>query len=163
MKNRDVLFGSLLVLLATPAAAQAASPCFVAFVHGSGEKFDDQSPAPESLENYWTPDGSSWNSFTYYAGRQWDQDRGCIIHRVGYDGYAEWWSDRAAGRVAASPNQFIEDNQIGDGQLVIIAHSMGGVVARYLINSGVPGAPYYNEYAWLDPRMAYDLRGRGRA
>jgi hypothetical protein len=31
------------------------------------------------------------------------------------------------------------------------------VVVRYIVNSGMPGAPYYNEYFGWDPRMDYDL------
>jgi hypothetical protein len=82
---------------------------------------------------------------------------------VGYDGDQTWWHARAAGRVAGSLHDFIDKYNIPDGKLVIVTHSMGGVVARYVINSGMPQAPYYNEYTWLDPRMDYDLVRRKTA
>ena len=67
---------------------------------------------------------------------------------MGYDGNQQWWHDRAAGKVAASLNDFIKQHTIPDGKLILVGHSMGGVLARYVVNNGVPQAPFYNEYAW---------------
>ncbi|HEY0713475.1 MAG TPA: hypothetical protein VGF45_12430, partial [Polyangia bacterium] len=54
-------------------------------------------------------------------------------------------------------HDFLTAHALPDGALTLIGHSMGGLVVRYVVNSGSPAAPYYNEYAWLDPRMDYDL------
>src|SRR5687768_12448885 len=88
------LFGS------SRAFAQAA-PCYMAFIHGSGQNFHDEDPrSSTALEHYWAKDGAVFNSFVYYAARQWAGEAGCRIWRVGYDGNQSWWSERAAGRVA---------------------------------------------------------------
>ena len=148
---------------ATPALA-GDGRCYIAFIHGSGDNFHDEDPRSSSaLENYWALDGAVFNSFVYYAGRQWAGDQACRVWRVGYDGNQQWWHDRAAGKVAASLREFIEQENIGDGQLVLVGHSMGGVVARYVVNNGMPNAPFYNEYMGLDPRMDYDLIRRKTA
>jgi hypothetical protein len=151
-----VAVGCVLGVAAGEAAA-ASSPCYVAFVHGSGDDFHDLSSGPPAVESptaidqYWMANGHADTSFVSAAGA------GCAIWRVGYDGNQQWWSDRAAGKVASSLHDFIDQFAIPDGALTIIGHSMGGVVVRYLINSGTPGAPYYNEYVGWDPRMDYDL------
>jgi hypothetical protein len=56
---------------------------------------------------YWSSDGTPYNSFIYYAARQWSPS-GCVVWRTGYDGNQQWWSYRAAGRVAASLHDFID-------------------------------------------------------
>jgi hypothetical protein len=167
---KRVVWTGLLALVAgggtigTPAPpARAAEPCYMAFVHGSGSNFHDDDPeASPGMNGYWSPGGGDAVSFIHQSARRWAPD-GCKVWRVGYDGDQTWWHQRAAGRVAASLHDFIEKYAIPDGKLVIVAHSMGGVVARYVINSGMPQAPYYNEYTWLDPRMDYDLVRRKTA
>src|SRR3712207_8950907 len=52
-------------------------------------------------------------------------DDGCRVWRVGYDGKQQWGHDRAAGRVAASLHDFIEQHDIPDGKLALVGHSMG--------------------------------------
>jgi hypothetical protein len=153
------LFGS------APARAQTAGTdrCYIAFIHGSGDNFHDEDPGSARLESYWAAGGQAFNSFVYYAGRQWAGEAACKVWRVGYDGNQQWWSDRAAGRVAASLHDFIDQNDIPDGKLVLVGHSMGGVLARYLIGNGTPQAPYYNEYVGQNPRMDYDLVRRKTA
>jgi hypothetical protein len=152
--------GSILV---RPPSARAAEPCYMAFVHGSGSNFHDEDPQSSfAIDSYWSPGGGDAMSFIFQSARRWAED-GCIVWRVGYDGDQQWWHERAAGRVAASLHDFIDLYDIPDGKLILVGHSMGGVVARYVINSGVPQAPYYNEYTWLDPRMDYDLVRRKTA
>src|SRR5688500_8109993 len=61
--------------------------CYMAFIHGSGDKFDGEDPlSSEAIASYWTSDGSDGNSFVYYAARLWAGDQGCVSLRVGYDG-----------------------------------------------------------------------------
>lgn len=150
-----IVFGVWLLCVSTPALSQER--CYMAFIHGSGDNFHDLDPSAPALENYWAAGGQQFNSFVYYAARLWAGDAGCKVWRVGYDGNQQWWSDRAAGKVAASLHDFIDQHNIPDGKLILIGHSMGGVVARYVVGNGVPQAPYYNEYAWQNSRMDYDL------
>jgi hypothetical protein len=139
--------------------ARASPACYVAFVHGSGDDFHDAPAGLASgpIDGYWQVDGRPDTSFIAAAGRIADGPAACAVWRVGYDGNQQWWSDRAAGKVASSLHDFIDSYAIPDGALTIVGHSMGGVVARYVVNSGAPAAPYYNEYVGLDPRMDYDL------
>jgi hypothetical protein len=139
-----------------PRARAATPPCYMAFVHGSGSNFHDDDPlASPGMDGYWSPGGGDALSFIHQSARRGTPD-GCTVWRVGYDGEQTWWHQRAAGRVARSLNDFIDKYEIPDGRLVIVTHSMGGVVARYVVNNGMPQAPYYNEYTWLDPAMDYD-------
>ncbi|HEY0710913.1 MAG TPA: hypothetical protein VGG33_29190 [Polyangia bacterium] len=131
-------------------------PCFVAFVHGSGDNFHDEPAVSAAIDRYWSPDGGASTSFIDGVAKA-DPSRACVVWRVGYDGNQSWWSERAAGKVAASLHDFIDTYAIPDGALTLIGHSMGGLVVRYVVNSGSPAAPYYNEYAWLNPRMDYEL------
>jgi hypothetical protein len=166
MKRVAWVMGAWLCLVtgARGTAAEGDPPCFVAFIHGSGDDLHDEGPDSARVESYWTPDGTPQSSFTHQAGRQWDTSGGaCAIWRVGYDGNQAWWSDRAAGRVARSLRDFIDQYAIPDGRLVLIGHSMGGLVARYVVNNGTPGAPYFNEYKALDERMDYELVRRKTA
>jgi hypothetical protein len=126
----------------------SAQRCFVAFVHGHGPNYLGASQ--QTIESgYWSDSadpvygGISWSSFDYYsAGRL-----GCTTFLVGYDGTAYFWDGGAAGAVADQINGFISNNGIGNqqgDQLIIVAHSMGGLVVRWIMNNGVPGSPYYN-------------------
>ena len=149
--------------VAKPAPARASEPCYMAFVHGSGSNYHDDDPlSSPGMDGYWSPGGGDPMSFIYQSARRWAAD-GCQVWRVGYDGDQTWWHNRAAGRLAGSLHDFIDRHDIPDGRLVIVAHSMGGVVARYVINNGMPHAPFYNEYTGLDPRMDYDLVRRKTA
>jgi hypothetical protein len=145
---------TLLLAGLSPGFARAA--CFLAFVHGSGESLHDGPQGPQgsdAINRYWSSDGSVANSLIQGMANT----SACFIWRVGYDGNQQWWSDRAAGKVAASLHDFIDAFDIPDGALTVIGHSMGGLVVRYLVNNGSPGAPYYNEYQWMNERMDYDL------
>jgi hypothetical protein len=149
--------------IAVSAQARAEAPCYMAFVHGSGSNHHDDNPrASPGMDEYWSPGGGDALSFIYQSARRWSAD-GCVVWRVGYDGDQAWFHPRAAGQVAASLHDFIKLHAIPDGKLVIVGHSMGGVVARYVVNNGMPQAPYYNEHAWRDPRMDYDLVRRKTA
>ena len=151
----SLALASVVGVLALVAPAQASPPCYLAFVHGSGDDLHDvpQGEVSAEIDRYWQPDGRGDASFITGA----EQSAGCVVWRIGYDGNQQWWSDRAAGKVAASLHDFIDQYGIADGALTIVGHSMGGVVARYVVNSGSPSAPYYNEYIGWDPRMDYDL------
>ena len=157
--------GALYALDGSTASAQietgqtgSGKRCYMAFIHGSGDKFHDEDPtSSDAIARYWSADGTDGGSFVYYAAKLWAGDQGCVSLRVGYDGEAQWWHQRAAGKVAATLNDFIKRHSIADGGLVLVGHSMGGVLARYVVNNGMPHSPFYNEYAGSDPRMDYDL------
>lgn len=118
--------------------------CFVAFVHGRGD--DRTGWSQEGLETYWAPDtdgdGASDRSYsmTVWAA----EEAGCRVLRVGYDGTAGFWQARAAGSVARQIARWIDAEAIADGELVVIGHSMGGLVVRWIANQGVPGSPYFD-------------------
>jgi hypothetical protein len=139
-----------------------AAPCYIAYVHGSGSDlqyitthsgFDTWIPSTSGeggdwIEREWTPDRSpnvtTTNSFTYYSSRSYDPAQACAIFRVGYNGYDYWWQNDAAGLVARQINQFIDQEAIPDGRLIIVTHSMGGVLGRWILDNGVANAPFYN-------------------
>jgi len=120
------------------ASAASAQRCFVAFVHGRGDNLTGHSQ--DQLESeYWSL-GNTYSSMTYYGAGV----RGCTILRVGYDGHSAFWDAGAAGSVADQINNFISANGIQAGELIVVAHSMGGLVVRWIMNNGVAGSPYYN-------------------
>src|SRR5262249_28149697 len=125
----------------------SAQRCFVAFVHGHGPNY--QGASQQAIENgYWSdPVDSgygtmqSWSSFDYYAAGR----RGCVTTLVGYDGTQYFWDAGASvstqiNAVIGAPNNI--GSQPGD-QLILVGHSMGGLVLRWIMNNGVPGSPYY--------------------
>lgn len=130
--------------LARYEGASVSGRCFVVFVHGRGD--DRRGWSQQALEAYWAPDADgdgaldSRYSMTRYAA----QERGCEVLRVGYDGSASYWAASAAGEVARQTASWIDERGIGEGELLMVAHSMGGVVARWIVNQGEQGAPYYD-------------------
>lgn len=131
----SLLAMALVLGLASGASAQR---CFVAYVHGRGD--DLTGHTQDQLEaEYWSL-GNTYSSATYYGATV----RGCTVFRVGYDGSSAFWDSRAAGSVASQINGFISQQGIQAGELIIVAHSMGGLVVRWIMNNGVAGAPYYN-------------------
>jgi len=165
-------FGGLCLLL--PNEAHAYS-CYIAYIHGSGSRLQDApfhegfnaipaDPADggDRIEAEWTPDRSpadtTYNSFTFRSSKAELGNDGCAVFRVGYDGIQGWWQDGAAALTAAQLNDFITEYDIPDGNLIIIAHSMGGLVGRWILNQGVPNAPYYNysgDYARIVQKTKY--------
>lgn len=137
--------------------ARASGPCYVALLHGSGPDLSDRDPRSAEMERYWNPAGDPARSLAAEATSPERVSGRCVTAYVGYDGGVEWWHVRAAGRAARSIGEFIDAHHIPDGGLILIGHSMGGLVARYIVNNGAPEAPYYNEYAGDDARMDYDL------
>jgi hypothetical protein len=141
------LVAMTMVLSLTSVAS--AQRCFVAYVHGHGPNYLGASQ--QAIENgYWadsTDSGyntmQSWSSFDYYSAGT----RGCTTFLVGYDGTQYFWDTNAAGAVADQINGFINNNGIGNqsgDRLIVVAHSMGGLVVRWIMNNGAAGSPYYN-------------------
>ncbi len=147
MQKGIPLFAALAVLC--PGASRAA-PCYVAYVHGKLSSTPGSS-GPSNLtpgsgatdtdrRNYWRRGPSdTYGDFVLYSGIA----RGCAVLVTGYDGTAAFW-DAAAGAVAQQINAFVAQNAVPDGQLVLVGHSLGGLVARWIVNNGVGGAAYYN-------------------
>ncbi len=144
----------------------ADAPCYIAFVHGSGSHFgrkdgykDADFEAPDdpvinmigNMETSWNPDAreaKTNRSLTYHASRRYGQDlgwgSGCATVRIGYNGYQPWYHEEAAGRVASRLAQFIDYVGIPAHRLVVVTHSMGGLVMRHILNHANPQALYYN-------------------
>ena len=142
----------------------AGGQCYVAFVHGSGEDHTADTDAFFSSTN-WVNGGREafWNkpshrayptetafSLTKHAARlEYPSETRCIGYRVGYNGNVEWWNGSpsnpgAAWKVAADLNTFINTYNIPDGKLIVVTHSMGGNIMRWIANQGVANAPYFN-------------------
>lgn len=130
--------------LASTRGASQTGRCFVVFVHGRGE--DRRGWSQEALEAYWAPDADGDGSIdsTYSLTRWAAEEQGCEVLRAGYDGSAAFWDGAAAGEVARQTADWIEARGIESGELVMITHSMGGLVGRWIANQGVPGAPYHD-------------------
>jgi len=91
--------------------------------------------------NYWRHGpNDTYGDFVLYSGIA----RGCAVLVTGYDGTAAFWDAAAAGAVARQIIAFVAQNAVPGGQLVLIGHSMGGLVARWIVNNAVGGAAYYN-------------------
>lgn len=129
---------AVMVVVLGLASTASAQRCFVAYVHGRGN--DYRGASQDYLEaDYWSL-GNTYSSATYYGA----QVRGCTVLRVGYNGHAAFWDSSAAGTAADQINAFITQNNIQPGELILVGHSMGGLVVRWILNNGVPNAPYYN-------------------
>ncbi len=123
--------------IGTIAPSSASADCYVAFVHGRG--IDRTEHSQTQLEDlYWAPDGLD-SATEWGAGMH-----GCTVRRIGYNGTRAFFDGGAAHVAAAQINDFISDYGIGDGELIIIGHSMGTLVTRYILNNGTPNAPLYN-------------------
>ncbi|MBO6933885.1 MAG: proprotein convertase P-domain-containing protein [Deltaproteobacteria bacterium] len=118
-----------------PSSADAA--CYVAFVHGRGDDRTEHSQS-QMEDKYWAPEGL--DSATYWAAER----KGCVVRRIGYNGARSFFDGGAANVAAQQINDFISDYDIQDGELILIGHSMGTLVTRYILNNGTPNAPLYN-------------------
>ena len=140
------------------AEATGASPCYVALLHGSGPDLTAEMHEGSALmERYWNPAQDPAFALARQAQRADLVAAHCTFLRVGFDGGSPWWSEKAAGAAARALQEFIVSEQIPDGRLLLVGHSMGGLVARYIVNNGDEDAPYFNEYAGRDARMDYGL------
>ena len=157
-------------LAAVSSAKADEAPCYIAFVHGSGSDYsqatihegfntrisDDGAASNDAIAGYWTPDrapaDTNYNNFTFWGSRANDGPNGCVSFRVGYNGNDYWWA--GAKQVADQINSFITKYDIQDGRLIIMTHSMGGIVGRWILNNGVPNSAYFN-YAGADYARIY--------
>jgi hypothetical protein len=167
LKTLSALAGAGAVM-ATLGSAHAA-PCYIAYVHGSSSSDDNSTDtlhegfdngAGDRLEGKWRSNNSIFNSFTYYSSRQYDPAKACAIFRVGYNGKNYWWENDSAGVVATQLNQFIDEYNIPDGQLIIVTHSMGGLVTRWILDNGVANSPYFNyngNYSRIVQKTKYQI------
>jgi hypothetical protein len=69
----------------------------------------------------------------------------CVYFRISYNGLVEWWHDAAAGLAARRLAEALDRYNVPDGKLVIVTHSMGGLVARHILNHGTPNSMFFNE------------------
>jgi hypothetical protein len=71
-------------------------------------------------------------------------DNSCIYFRVGWNGYVEWYHDAAVGAAARRLASYLDMYNVQDGELTIVSHSMGGLVARHILNHASPNSMYYD-------------------
>jgi triacylglycerol esterase/lipase EstA (alpha/beta hydrolase family) len=133
---RNLLALAVALFLLGNAGAASAQRRFIAYIHGRGGDRTGQSQT--QLENEYWSRGDTYSSFTNYSSA------GSVITRIGYDGTASFCDARASGEVANRLNDFIAANGIQAGELVLVGHSMGGLVVRNILNQGVPNSAYYN-------------------
>ena len=157
-----LLLGGGLIGLSAPARAEG--PCYMAFVHGSGSNYHDDDPqASPGMDQLLEPRRRQRPLLHLPVRAALGRRRLCrsggsattAIRPGGTPAPPAGWPPRCT--TSSTSTTF------PTAQLVIVGHSMGGVVARYVVNNGMPQAPYYNEYTWLDPRMDYDLVRRKTA
>jgi hypothetical protein len=164
--SATVLLASLAIPPGAPALGArpgATRACYVALLHGSGPDLHDEDGRSPAMERYWNPSGDPARSLAARARSPDSLDGRCVVTRIGFDGGAPWWHVRAAGRAARALHDFIDAHHVADGELILVGHSMGGLVARYIVNNGAGEAPYYNEFVGVDARMDYDLIRRKTA
>ena len=128
------------ILIAMTCARLASAQTYMVFVHGKGSDLSPGVVDDTARRNYWRRNSTdTTGDFVRYAAPS-----GVTSLVVGYDGRASFWDPESAGRVATQINNFITQYNIPDRQLIIVSHSMGGLVSRWILNNGVAGSPYYN-------------------
>jgi triacylglycerol esterase/lipase EstA (alpha/beta hydrolase family) len=107
-------------------ASKAEAACYTAFVHGKR----DGTPTAAQAEAYWNPEpGTTAYRFDWWAAGT----LGCKTTLIRYDGRQAFTT--AASTVGSRLASFISSNSIPAGQLLIVTHSMGGLVVRYGLNN----------------------------
>lgn len=126
LRGARALAVGLLASAATPGVARGA--CYVAFVHGKREG----KPTAAEVKTYWNPDPAS----TTYSFPYWSAERqGCKTLMVRWNSTQTFVSQ--ARDVASQIVSFVSANKVPAKQLIIVAHSMGGLVSRYILNNTV--------------------------
>jgi hypothetical protein len=129
-------------------ANPGAPRCFVALLHGGGIAPDWTDASEEELRGYFGSEGDESIVDTL-------ESAGCTVSLVGFDATAAFY-DRAATTAADDLERFIIEEGIEDDELIVIGHSFGGLVARYVMNHGVPNAPYHTEqFELIERRTKY--------
>lgn len=124
------------------ALAQATSPRAFFFIHGRGGNRRGHGAA-QLEDEYWSPSGQDTYSLTRYLSGQ-HLGRDVRIGYCGYDGTRAFFDGEAANACAFQLNQFIAQHNLQHDEVVIVAHSMGNLVARWMLANGNPNSPFYN-------------------
>ena len=116
-------------------------PCYVAFIHGAGR---DLQGDPEGAREYWAPATGNWRNPTpmwEHSLIRWvsQNESTCRTTAIGYRGDVDFMDDLAS--VGWQLRDFIDQHDIPDHRMIIVAHSMGGLVSRYLLNTAEPNSP----------------------
>jgi len=121
-----------------PSPDREFKDCWVVFVHGTGHDYHDW-PQPYV---YWEPSGF-WSQIppARLALPLWvtNNESNCHSTLVGYQGLTAFGDE--VTHVARQIRAFIDREQIPDHKLILIGHSMGGLMIRQLLNLGEPNAP----------------------
>lgn len=129
--------------------------CFVVYVHGRHDR--DLSPGAASDADrraYWQPTpGSLDGDFVEATSRLVPTGRLCETLVVGYDGRAAFFDEAAAGTVASQIAEFVEREAIPDSRVILIAHSMGGLVIRSILNRPLLDP----DYALVEQKTKYAI------
>jgi hypothetical protein len=109
-----------------PAEANAA--CYVAFVHGKRPG----KPTVAQVNAYWNPDPATTSySFPYWAATR----NGCSTLMVRWNSSLDFVSQ--SQDVTNQLANFVTAKAIPANQLMIVAHSMGGLITRYILNNSL--------------------------
>lgn len=143
------------VLISTTLASAAEAACYIAFIHGAGP---DDTAATDvvvtypmvrgTANSYWWPSNTGPNSsFVSNVAHIGSTDQtSCTARLITYnatDRYS-WWA--VTGDVGRNLKKFITEAQIPNGELIIVGHSMGGIMGRFVVNTGSPGNSFYPGY-----------------
>ncbi len=126
---------------ALPDTALPDTRCFIAYVHGwiNSANLDPAVATDAQRRAYWQPTpGSTTFDLVDASSRHGE----CLTLVTGYDTSRAFFEDGAAGTVARQIARFVRDNNVPDHRLILIGHSMGGLVIRSILNSYLINADY---------------------
>lgn len=123
--------------------------CFIVYVHGRDDH--DLSPGIATDADrlaYWqgTP-GDLRTDFVYASSNH----GACLTLVTGYNGRNAYYNE--AEPVASQIVSFIQDNNVPDSRLILIGHSMGGLVIRTILNLASGGG----DFAYVSQKTHYAI------
>ncbi|MCB9397709.1 MAG: hypothetical protein H6510_07840 [Acidobacteria bacterium] len=131
------------VLLCAFASLTMLANTGVAFVHGTGKQTN-------ALNDYWLPE------FVNSVRQGLPNTNNYVVINCGFDKYM--WTNEAAGCLAGQLLNFIQSKNIDD--LVIITHSGGGNVMRWILSNPTWDARYpqiISKIRWVNALAASSL------
>ncbi|MBI5516872.1 MAG: hypothetical protein HY909_24010 [Deltaproteobacteria bacterium] len=122
-----------------------SEPCYVVYLPGYNNDSDPATTGEAERRDYWRRNRrDTWGDFVKWSSAEDDPEDACTTLVAGYRAGVAFWEDAVAGSVTRQINDFITENSIPEGRLLLVGHSLGGVVLRWIVNNGEPGSLYYN-------------------